>query len=259
MRSRNIKPGFFKNEILAECDPLARILFTGLWCYTDKCGICEYRPRRIKAEILPYDDVEIEPLLNQLRVNGFIQIYTIEKCNYLKIINFKKHQHPHHTEKESVLPDINSEITVKQLLFNGDNPSDSLIPDSNTSYSDFKKQKSKPERCAFSDDDMNLSKLLNYLLEENNPKRKPTTESQLESWANECRLMRERDGRSIEDIEKVLRWSQSDSFWKTNILSMGKLRKQFDQLMIRMNGSDGGENSKTSGNSPEKSNPIFVG
>ena len=29
MRSRNLKPGFFKNELLAECDPLARILFEG--------------------------------------------------------------------------------------------------------------------------------------------------------------------------------------------------------------------------------------
>ena len=75
MRSRNIKPGFFKNEILAECDPLTRILFLGLWCYADRRGICEYRPKRIKAEILPYDDVDVEQMLEQLKAMGFIDTW----------------------------------------------------------------------------------------------------------------------------------------------------------------------------------------
>ena len=38
-RSRNIKPGFFKNEHLAECQPLARLLFIGLWTLADREGL----------------------------------------------------------------------------------------------------------------------------------------------------------------------------------------------------------------------------
>jgi hypothetical protein len=53
-RSRNIKPGFFLNDELAECEPLARILFAGLWCIADREGRLEDRPKRIKAEVLPY-------------------------------------------------------------------------------------------------------------------------------------------------------------------------------------------------------------
>ena len=53
MRARNLKPGFFKNDALAECDPLARILFEGLWCMADREGRLECHPKRIKAEILP--------------------------------------------------------------------------------------------------------------------------------------------------------------------------------------------------------------
>lgn len=36
MRARNIKPGFFSNDLLPECEPLARLLFIGLWCMADK-------------------------------------------------------------------------------------------------------------------------------------------------------------------------------------------------------------------------------
>ena len=39
MRARNLKPGFFKNETLAEIEPLGRLLFQGLWCMADREGI----------------------------------------------------------------------------------------------------------------------------------------------------------------------------------------------------------------------------
>jgi hypothetical protein len=53
-------------------------------------------------------------------------------------------------------------------------------------------------------------------------------------WANVIRLMRERDGRDIEDIARVFRWANDDPFWRTNILSPDKLRKQWDKLEIQM-------------------------
>lgn len=59
-RSRNLKPGFFLNDCLAECQPLARILFAGLWCIADREGRLLDRPRKIKVEVLPHqrDDAE---------------------------------------------------------------------------------------------------------------------------------------------------------------------------------------------------------
>ena len=35
-RARNIKPGFFDNEILGELPALTRLLFIGLWCLAVK-------------------------------------------------------------------------------------------------------------------------------------------------------------------------------------------------------------------------------
>lgn len=104
MRARNLKPGFFKNEILGDCDPLARILFAGLWCIADREGRLEHRPRKIKAEVLPYDNCNIEKLLAQLTSKGFIEIYSISNENYIQIINFKKHQNCHIKEVESTIP-----------------------------------------------------------------------------------------------------------------------------------------------------------
>lgn len=74
-------------------------------------------------------------------------------------------------------------------------------------------------------------KLANYMLA-NNPKVK--IPENLNPWINEIRLMIEIDKRTPEEILKVIEFSQKDSFWWPNILSAGKLRKQFDQLYTKM-------------------------
>ena len=104
MRARNIKPGFFKNDLLAECDPLARILFEGLWCMADREGRLEYRPKKIKVEVLPYDNCNIDKLIGQLSAKGFVLPYSVNGDNYLFISNFVKHQHCHVREPDSIIP-----------------------------------------------------------------------------------------------------------------------------------------------------------
>ena len=53
-------------------------------------------------------------------------------------------------------------------------------------------------------------------------------------WGAEVDKMIRLDKRTPERIEAVIRFSQADSFWCSNILSMSKLRKQFDQLELKM-------------------------
>ena len=104
MRARNIKPGFFKNEDLAECDPLARIIFSGLWCMADREGRLECRPKRIKAELLPYDNCDVVKLMEQLRKYGFIIAYKADDKIYLSIPSFTEHQNCHVKEIASTIP-----------------------------------------------------------------------------------------------------------------------------------------------------------
>jgi hypothetical protein len=103
-RSRNIKPGFFTNDRLAECEPLARILFAGLWCIADREGRLEDRPKRIKAELLPYDATDAEDLLRQLVEQGFLFRYKSDGHRYIQVLNFDKHQNPHIKESPSAIP-----------------------------------------------------------------------------------------------------------------------------------------------------------
>lgn len=53
-------------------------------------------------------------------------------------------------------------------------------------------------------------------------------------WLNASRLLLERDGRTVEEVEAVIDWCQADEFWRSNILSMPTLRRQFTQLRARM-------------------------
>lgn len=103
-RARNIKPSFFKNEDLAECPALARLLFAGLWVIADREGRLEDRPKRIKAEVLPYDDCDCDALLFLLSQKGFIIRYEAQGNKYIQILKFSEHQKPHPNETESLIP-----------------------------------------------------------------------------------------------------------------------------------------------------------
>lgn len=105
MRIRTIKPEFFLNERLADLSPLHRLFFIGLWCEADREGRGEARPKRLRAQILPYEDVEVDHLLIDLAKAGFIILYEHEGRRYFEIPGFAKHQRPNHREAASEIPD----------------------------------------------------------------------------------------------------------------------------------------------------------
>ena len=103
-RARNIKPGFFKNEVLAEMPMEARMLFIGLWTLADREGRLEDRPKRIKMELFPYDSFDVDPMLSRLQEDGFLTRYDVGGVRFIQIENFVKHQDPHYKEKASEIP-----------------------------------------------------------------------------------------------------------------------------------------------------------
>lgn len=100
MRTRGIKPGFWKNENLADCSPYARLLYIGLWSMCDWEGRTEYRAKRIKAELFPYNaDIDMETCFLELQERGFVVFY--ENAKFLYVPNFTKHQNPHKNERST--------------------------------------------------------------------------------------------------------------------------------------------------------------
>jgi hypothetical protein len=105
-RSRNLKPSFFTNEQLAECSPLARLLFAGLWTIADRAGKLHDRPRKIRAELFPYEsEPDADGWLSELAAAGLIVRYAVAGERYIKIPGFEKHQKPHPKEPASEIPE----------------------------------------------------------------------------------------------------------------------------------------------------------
>lgn len=103
-RMRTLKHGFFTNDQLADLPFETRLLFAGLWLLADKAGRILDRPRRIKGELFPYDDVDIDAMLCSLASKEFISRYEVDGTCCIEITKFLDHQRPHPNEPDSVIP-----------------------------------------------------------------------------------------------------------------------------------------------------------
>lgn len=120
-RIRYLKPDFFIDEDLKNIPYEARLFYAGMWCYADKEGRLEDRPERLKVQIMPYDRIDPEKILQILSSNKstgkpYIVRYSVNGSRFIQILKWKDHQKPHHTEKESLIPFCNGEITVAETL-----------------------------------------------------------------------------------------------------------------------------------------------
>ena len=105
---------------------------------------------------------------------------------------------------------------------------------SNTSTSNTISNTSR-SKLKFETHHLKLAELLYKQIQNNSPNY---PEPDLEKWANEFRLMMERDKRDGKEIQDLIIKTQSDNFWKKNILSPGKLRKQYDRLVLEFEDSN---------------------
>lgn len=103
-RIRSIKPSFFLNEDLACLSFAHRLCFVGLWTAADREGRLEDRPRRLKAALFPYDDIDMDVLLTDLAEKGFIVRYDADGAPAISIPHFLKHQRPKNDEHVSLIP-----------------------------------------------------------------------------------------------------------------------------------------------------------
>lgn len=91
-------------------------------------------------------------------------------------------------------------------------------------------QKTIKTYCPTSDEVRLSELLLNKILERSPTYKKPN----IQTWCKDIDKMIRIDKRDVSDIEKIIVWCQDDDFWKNNILSTSKLRKQYDQLALKM-------------------------
>ncbi len=117
MRIRTIKPEFFLHDGLFDAEketglPL-RVAFAGLWCAADREGRFRWEPRRLKMQILPYDDVDFSRVLHALATRGFLVMYRVDVACLGWIPGFTRHQIVNNRERESEIPEFTPESAIE--------------------------------------------------------------------------------------------------------------------------------------------------
>ncbi len=107
-RIRTVKPEFFRHEALFDLEERTelpiRLAFIGLWGCCDREGRFEWRPRALKLDVLPYDEIDFAAVLDALAEGGFIIRYTHGDKVYGWVPSWKLHQHINMREQASRLP-----------------------------------------------------------------------------------------------------------------------------------------------------------
>ena len=91
-RIRTIKPEFWTDERVGECSPSARLLFLGTLNFADDHGGIDRSAKQLKAQVFPYDQIDCEPLVQELLSAGLLVEYEANGKKYLHIKGFSAHQ-----------------------------------------------------------------------------------------------------------------------------------------------------------------------
>lgn len=163
-----------------------------------------------------WSNTKVTQFLKLLQIEGMTTVTSDNKKTLITITNYDFYQ---------------SRDDEKTTQNSRKNDMEQIQKHTNKNDKNDKNDKNNNIRHKFEICDMKLAELLYERILQNNPSHKKPN---LEKWANDIRLMRERDGRTVEQIEYLINWTQNHSFWHTNILSPAKLRKQFDKLVLQV-------------------------
>ena len=116
-RIRTIKPEYQRHlEIyLTEKEtglPL-RAAFPGFWMIADREGRFRWQPEILKLDILPFDNIDFNRVLDALERVDLIRSYVVDGKKYGYIPTFLKHQVVNMREQKSVLPAPDLDETLK--------------------------------------------------------------------------------------------------------------------------------------------------
>lgn len=91
-----------------------------------------------------------------------------------------------------------------------------------------RQERTREESSGVPPADAPLSHLLADLIAENDPNgKRPTVTAR---WRTEEDRLIRLDGRKPEEAERLIRWTQANTFWRGNVLSMPKFRDQYGRL-----------------------------
>lgn len=94
-RIRTIKPKFWDDTKIGRISRDARLLYIGLWNFSDDIGVVIGDSVWLKSKIFPYDQIQIqqfEKWMNELVINGFIYLLSYKEERFIYLPTFTRHQ-----------------------------------------------------------------------------------------------------------------------------------------------------------------------
>src|SRR5690606_34378958 len=70
----------------------ARLMFIGMLNFADDNGNLAASAKKLKMQIFPADNIDCQPLLDELITHGVVIEYSVSGDKFLNIKGFKKHQ-----------------------------------------------------------------------------------------------------------------------------------------------------------------------
>ena len=257
MRIRSIKPEFWSSPDIAALSDADRLLFIGLWSYVDDRGRGRDDVALIVAALFPHDMVanprdtvaKVRDGLARLSEANLILRYTVASRTYFLVTGWGKHQRvdkpkasriPEPTEEENgTFPQDDAIRDIVAKVRDDDaTPRDTLAPGTGEQGNRGTGEQGNSEAI----DDVDLR-----AVEDPRPDVDAVCDAMAASvqrrtgrapritatWRTQARLMIDRDGRSVEEITRVIDWAEGNDFWRANVLSLPKLRQKFDTLRLQ--------------------------
>ncbi|OTO14113.1 hypothetical protein A5882_002537 [Enterococcus sp. 4E1_DIV0656] len=205
----------------------AKLLYGEITALANEKGYC-WAGDRYFAELYGVSKTTIQSWIKALTDNGYITKELIYREGTKEILNRY------------------IRIVAYPTQENLGTPTQENLRDNNTSFNNTFNKTNKEEvetsSRKYSDEHFRLaSKLQNNLMDDFPKEMK---KADLDKWADVIRLMEEKDQHTIEQIDYVLSWLPSNSFWFGNIRSAKKLRDKFETLKFEIKT----EKSKKQGN-----------
>jgi len=213
-----------------------------LWTYAGDDGRGLDVPALIRADLWPLDpevdDAQIDEWQGELERNGRIIRYESNGRHYFEIVKFTDHQKPNRVVPSNIPdPPIGTVVPIspKAVSKQCSSSVEAVLEQCQSSpvvglglglgLGEVEVDTSSADLA----DARYLAELLADKIFDNGSKRPTVTAA----WVKAVYRMIHIDGRTIPDIKAAITWSQDDDFWRANIMSPEKLRKQFDRMRLQ--------------------------
>lgn len=171
---------------------------------------------KVKSEKTPYRWLE------KLEKLGYLELEKTNKYTVVNVVNWGIYQ----SDDAENVQQIDHQMTNKR-------PTKDHQMTTNKKVKNIKNDNNISSRIYEEDSDEMI--LVDFFIQHIRMNDEKFKDPNKQKWADEFRKLIEVDKRDRREVARLIKWVQQDDFWKSNILSPTKLRKQYSNLLIKMN------------------------